>query len=55
MPNSKSKLHRTRKFYCMYRLQYINCFFPGKDWVLFAKNRTVINIFVEWNINLILI
>ena len=30
MPNSKFKLHRTRKFYRTYELQYTHCFFWAK-------------------------
>ena len=29
--NSKSKVHRTRKFCRTYELHYTHCFFPGKD------------------------
>ena len=30
LPNSKSNLHRTHKFYRTYELQYTHCFFQAK-------------------------
>ena len=49
--NSKFKLHCTYKFCCMYELQYMHCFFPGKDWLLL---NTLLEVFVGESVKLTL-
>ena len=59
VPNSKYKLHRTRKFCRTYELQYTHCFFPGKDWVFIkpfeAPQRGVLIANFEHISNLVLV